>query len=173
MLADGWDATVTMAQVAERLAMAKPTLYRLVGSKEKLTRACVEAETERLLGHLHGALSDDHTPSLPGLKEAVRAVERYAADSPGGFRLLFECRGPYAQAALSRLEASLAGLLRRAGQAAGSPPRRPDLLASALLGAAAAVVSRGLAQGGAIDAEVVARDFGAALKPRATAAPDG
>lgn len=168
VLAEGWGATVTMAQVAASLGLAKPTLYRLAGSKDELVRICVDAETERLLDHLHRALSGlDGAPALELAAEGLRAVERYAADSPGGFRLLFERRGPDAHEALTRLEARLADLLRRNAQQAGRSPQRPDLLAAALLGAATAVVSRGLAQGRAIDAEVVAADFGAALGPPA------
>ena len=165
VLADGWGPTVTMAQVAARLGLAKPTLYRLAGSKEELVRICVDAETERLLDHLHRAMSGlDGAAALELAAEGLRAVERYAADSPGGFRLLFEQRGPHAHEALARLEARLADLLRRNAQQAGRSPRHPDLLAAALLGAAASIVSRGLAQGRAIDAEVVAADFSAALE---------
>lgn len=168
VLAEGWGPTVTMSQVAARLGVAKPTLYRLAGSKEGLVRICVDAETERLLDHLHRSLSGlEGAAALELATEGLRAVERYAADSPGGFRLLFERRGPDAYEALNRLEARLADLLRRNAQHAGRSPKRPDLLASALLGAAAAVVSRGLAQGRAIDAEVVAADFSAALEPSA------
>jgi AcrR family transcriptional regulator len=164
VLASGWGTTVTMAQVANSLGVAKPTLYRLAHSKEELLRACVDAEMERLLDHLHGSLSElDGAAALEMAAEGLRAVERYAADSPGGFRLLFECRGPHSQDALSRLEARLAELLRRNAQQAGRSPKHPDLLASALLGAATAIVSRALAQGAVIDAEAVAADFSAAL----------
>jgi AcrR family transcriptional regulator len=147
--------------------LAKPTLYRLAGSKEALLRACVDAEAERLLDHLHGALSE-----LDGLAESgvivagLDAVERYADDSPGGFRLLFEHRGREATQALSRVEARLANLLRVSAQRSGDTPGRPDLLAAALLGACAAVVSRALAQGGAVDAGAVAEDLGIVLARR-------
>ena len=145
VLAEGWGATVTMAQVAARLGVAKPTLYRLAGSKEQLVRACVDAEAERLLDHLHGTLAEmDGAPALELATAGLRAVEAYARDSPGGFRLLFERRGPEAHEAVGRLEARLADLLRRNAHQAGPWPDRPDLLAAALLGGAAAVVSREL-----------------------------
>jgi AcrR family transcriptional regulator len=121
VLADG-DAT--MAQVAGRLGVAKPTLYKLAGSRDALVRACVETEAERLLGHLH-----QHPI-------AVRAVAAFAQDSPGGFRLLFERRGPEAGEAVRRVETQLAEL-------AECDPLR----AAAQLGAAAAVVSRARATG--------------------------
>jgi AcrR family transcriptional regulator len=165
VLAEGWEPTVTMAQVASRLGLAKPTLYRLASSKEELVRICVDAETERLLEHLHHALSQlDGADALALAAEGLRAVERFAADSPGGFRLLFAQRGPHAHEALTRVEGRLADLLRRNARQAGRAPKRPDLLAAALWGAAAAVVSRAVAQDRAVDAEVVTADFTAALE---------
>jgi AcrR family transcriptional regulator len=139
VLADG---EVTMAEVAGRLGVAKPTLYKLAGSRSELVRACIETETERLLGHLHERARADG-----GLADTVRAMEAYAEDSPGGFRLLFERRGDEVEAALRRIETRLAELLRRP---------HAELLAAALLGAAAAVVSRSRADGVAVDADAVA-----------------
>jgi AcrR family transcriptional regulator len=118
------DGDLTMAQVAEGLGVAKPTLYKLAGSRDALLRACVETEAERLLGHLH-----DHP-------DPVRAVAAFAEDSPGGFRLLFERRGPEAGEAVRRVETRLA-------QLAGCDVLR----AAARLGGAAAVVSRARADG--------------------------
>jgi AcrR family transcriptional regulator len=164
-LAEGWEPSITMAEVAGRLGVAKPTLYRLAGSKAALVRACVDAEMERLLDHMHGALTASAGASALELAaEALRAVDRYAADSPGGFRLLFERRGPDAQAAIARLETRLTELLRRSAQQAGRSPVRPDLLAAGLLGATAAIVSRGLADAGPVEASVVAADLMAALE---------
>ena len=122
VLADG---DVTMAEVAQRLGVAKPTLYKLAGSRDELVRACVETEAERLLGHLHERPDD-----------VVRAVAAFADDSPGGFRLLFERRGPQADEAVRRAETRLAELARC-----------DELRAAALLGGAAAVVSRARADG--------------------------
>jgi len=144
VLADG---DPTMSEIAERLGVAKPTLYKLAGSKDELIRACIEAETERVAGHLHDRLSGASGAWVP---EALRAIAAYAEDSPGGFRLLFERRGPDVQDALRRLEARLAELLRRRA------PAHPDLLAAALLGAAAAVVSRAHADGRVVDADALA-----------------
>ena len=136
-LAEGPD--VTMSDVAAQLGVAKPTLYRLAGSKEQLVRACVDAEAERLVDHLHGCLGGaDAAAAIDVLTGAVRAVERYADDSPGGFRLLFQRRGPESQAAIRRIESQLAALLRRGGRAAEGL----DVVAAGLLGAATAVVAR-------------------------------
>src|SRR3954447_894335 len=121
VLADG---EVTMSEVAGRLGVAKPTLYKLAGSRDALVRTCVETEAERLLGHLHA--HDD----------AARAMAAYADDSRGGFRLLFGRRDAVAQEAVRRLETRLAQL--RGMSALG---------AAAELGAAAAVVTRARADG--------------------------
>jgi AcrR family transcriptional regulator len=144
VLADG-DAT--MAQIAARLGVAKPTLYKLAGSRDELIRACVEAETERVLGHLHERLSG---ADRAWASATLCAVDAYAEESPGGFRLLFERRGPDVQHALRRLEARVAELVRRRA------PDRPELVAAALLGAAAAVVSRARADGRGVDPEALA-----------------
>src|SRR3954469_3474769 len=121
VLADG---EVTMSEVAGRLGVAKPTLYKLAGSRDELVRTCVETEAERLLGHLH-----DHG-------DVVGAVAAYADDSPGGFRLLFGRRDAIAQEAVRRLETRLAELRGRSA-----------LAAAAELGAAAAIVTRARADG--------------------------
>jgi AcrR family transcriptional regulator len=126
VLADGG---ATMADVARRLGVAKPTLYKLAGSREELLRACVEAETERLLGHLHA----EGAAELAGV---VRAVDAYERDSPGGFRLL---RRPEAAGARRRVEARLGG----------------DVRAAALLGAAIAAVSRAREQGCTVEIEAL------------------
>jgi AcrR family transcriptional regulator len=120
------DDGVTMAEVAARLGMAKPTLYRLAQSKDALRRACLDAEAERLLGHLHATLDEDDP-----LGGALHAMSAFAGESPGGFRLLFA--RPAADV-VDRLEQRVAEQLR--GR------EHPDLLAAAVLGAAAAVVSR-------------------------------
>ena len=126
-----------MAEVATELGVAKPTLYRLAGSKDQLVRACVDLEAERLLGHLH-AVDMEATSALATMSATLDAMRRFAQDSPGGFRLLFERRGPEAQQAVARVEAGLAALLRRNGQ----PAERLEIVAAGLLGAASAVVSR-------------------------------
>ena len=128
-------ASLTMAGVARSLGLAKPTLYRLAGSRDELVAACVEAEAERLHERLHRAFADD----VPAAA-ALRAVTEFADDSPGGFELLFGRRHPEARPALRRLEDRLADLIRRATP--DDPPARPDLSAAALLGASAGVAAR-------------------------------
>lgn len=146
MLAEDHADRVTMAQIAARIGMAKPTLYRLAGSKAELQRACVEAECERVLELLHPAMAPA-TPDEGLLLRGVRALQRYARDSPGGFRLLFERGLPDTDAALRRLEHRVADQLRRGAGPARRGSAAPELVAAALLGAAAAVVSRAVYDG--------------------------
>src|SRR6266511_5407149 len=56
----------TMAVIARRLDVAKPTLYRMAGSREELVQICIDAEAERLLEQLHRA---------HGLRGLVRVAE--------------------------------------------------------------------------------------------------
>jgi AcrR family transcriptional regulator len=121
----------TMAAIARRLDVAKPTLYRMAGSREELVQICVDAEAERLLEQLHGA---------HGLGGFLRFVE----DSPAGFLLLFGGRHPEARQAVRRVENRLRDVLRRELRAAGEPVRRAELLAAGLLGLVAAVARRAL-----------------------------
>src|SRR5689334_15499131 len=93
------DGEPTMTEVAARLGMAKPTLFKLAGSRAELVRSCVETEAERALGHLY-----EHAGPAASLADVTAALDAYARDSPGGFRLLFEQRGPAVEASLRRLE---------------------------------------------------------------------
>ena len=130
-LAEGDGTTPSMAAIARAVGVAKPTLYRLAGSRAELIRLCVDAEAERLLGHLH----EMRAPSADGV---AAAVERFAAESPGGAALLFGGRHPEARPAVRRIEDRLADLLRRADPAL----ERPPIEAARLLGAAAGAIRR-------------------------------
>jgi AcrR family transcriptional regulator len=127
---------VTMAEVAARAGVAKPTLYRLAGSKQQLVDTCIDAEAERLIGHLHeqfALAADDET----AIAVVLAAVAAFAQDSAGGFALLFEQRLHGSLPRIRRAESSLAALLRSADN--------PETTAAAILGMAAAAVSRTLA----------------------------
>ena len=87
---------------------------------------------------------------MPRAPDGARENGFDSALRRGGLAKLFERRGPDVQDALRRLEARLAELLRRRA------PAHPDLLAAALLGAAAAVVSRAHADGRVVDADALA-----------------
>jgi AcrR family transcriptional regulator len=120
--------TATMAAIARRLDVAKPTLYRMAGSREELVQLCVDAEAERLLEQLHRA-------------DGVGGLLAFVEDSPAGFRLLFDGRHPQARQAVRRVENRLGDDLRRQG----AP--QAQLLAAGLIGLAAAVARRALEDG--------------------------
>lgn len=124
----------TMAEIARRLEVAKPTLYRMAGSREELVQLCVDAEAERLLERIHGA-------------QGLAGFLRFAEDSPAGFALLFGGRHPQARQAVRRVENRMRDVLRRELRAAGRPVRRAELLAAGLLGLVSGVARRALEDG--------------------------
>jgi AcrR family transcriptional regulator len=120
----------TMAAIARRLDVAKPTLYRMAGSRDELVQLCIDAEAERLLEHVH--------------RDGLRGFLAFADDSRAGYLLLFGGRYPEARQAVRRVENRMHDVLRRRLRAAGRSARRAELLAAALLGLAAGVARRAL-----------------------------
>ena len=142
-LAEHPGPSITMAQIAARLRVAKPTLYKLAGSKAELLAACLDAEAERLLDHLREATS---------ATELLAALDRYRADSPGGFGLLLERPATGADVRVRRAEAWLADVLGR-----------PPAIAAALLHACARIVVAERREGRPVDAALLAGQLRAAL----------
>ncbi|MGN6188644.1 MAG: TetR/AcrR family transcriptional regulator [Conexibacter sp.] len=124
--------TASMAAIARRLEVAKPTLYRMAGSREELVQLCVDAEAERLLEHLHRA-------------GGVGGFLAFVEDSPAGFTLLFDGRHPQARQAVRRVENRLGEDLRRQGVA------QPQTRAAGLLGLAAGAARRALEDGAPLE----------------------
>lgn len=122
----------TMAAIARRLEVAKPTLYRMAGSRDELVQLCVDAEAERLLEQLHRA---------GGISGFLGFVE----DSPAGFTLLFGGRHPQARQAVRRVENRLGDDLRRQGVP------QAQTLAAGLIGLAAGVARRAIEDGTPVD----------------------
>jgi AcrR family transcriptional regulator len=120
--------SASMAAIARRLDVAKPTLYRMAGSREELVQLCVDAEAERLLEQIHRA-------------GGVDGFLAFVADSPAGFTLLFGGAHPRARQAVRRVENRLHDDLRRRGVADA------QTLAAGLLGLAAGVARRALEDG--------------------------
>jgi len=120
--------SATMASIARRLEVAKPTLYRMAGSREELVQLCVDAEAERLLEQLHRA---------GGIAGFLAFVE----DSPAGFTLLFGGRHPQARQAVRRVENRLRDDMHRRGVP------QAQSVAAGLLGLAASVARRALEDG--------------------------
>jgi AcrR family transcriptional regulator len=122
----------TMAAIARRLDVAKPTLYRMAGSREELVQICVDAEAERLLEQLHRA-------------GGIAGFPRFVEDSPAGFLLLFGGRYSEARQAVRRVENRVCEDLRRRGVP------HAQALAAGLLGLAVGVARRALEDGVSVD----------------------
>ena len=140
VLADPALERPSMDAIARRLGVAKPTLYRMAGTREELVALSVDAEAERLLEHVH--------------RSGVTGVFDFAGDSPAGFTLLFGGRRPEARSAVRRVEARLAATLPDAVES-------PDAVAAGLLGLAAGVASRALEDGALGEPERLRSDFDA------------
>jgi AcrR family transcriptional regulator len=79
-----------MIELAHAARVAKPTLYRVHGSKDALFLACVEAEVEQLLERLYAAWARRRDASLDAaLAGLARALLAHADERPDAFRLLF------------------------------------------------------------------------------------
>ena len=128
----------SMGDLARHLGVAKPTLYRMGGSREELISLAIDAEAERLLEHVH--------------RDGLRGVFGFAADSPAGFVLLFGDRYPEARLAMRRVENRL-----QLEIGAGNH----DLAAAGLLGMVAGIARRALEDGGLADPERLGSDFDA------------
>ena len=124
-----------MAAIARHLGVAKPTLYRMAGSREELIALTIDAEAERLLEaiHHHGA---------PGLF-------RFVEERPAGFLLLFGGRYPHARQAVRRVEHRV---------------KAPAPAAAAFIAGAAAIALLTLESGGRATAERLRSDFDDAAK---------
>jgi AcrR family transcriptional regulator len=125
-----------MARIARRLGVAKPTLYRMAGSREELIAISIDAEAERLLETVH--------------RDGPAGFFAFAEDAPAGFLLLFGGRYPESRQAVRRVENMLARTLRE-----GCPD--PGLAAAVFVSAAAAVVLRAIESGRPLTVERVER----------------
>lgn len=135
----------TSAEIARCAGVAKPTVYAHAGSKDGAFLACVEAEVERLLSGLSDAELDTRAlPAHARIAALARAIISHGQANPAAARLLHltarHSRSTVAaevDAALARLPARLASILRRHTTAACA-----ERIAPALLGAAAALALR-------------------------------
>lgn len=132
-----------MGAIARRLRVAKPTLYRMAGSRDELIALSIDAEAERLLEAVH--------------RDGPEGFFAFAEEAPAGFLLLFGGRYPQARQAVLRVELMIARSLRAAGPAAG-------LGAAAFVATAAALASRATMAGRPPQAERLRSDFDAAAK---------
>ena len=136
-----------MDVIARHLAVAKPTLYRMAGTREALIRLAVDSEAERLLEAIH--------------RTGVAGLFTFAADSPAGFALLFGGRYAEARPAVRRVENRLREDLMR-GPRSGRLPA--DLVAAGLLGLAAGLTRREIEEQGEAAPERLRSAFDAVAK---------
>jgi AcrR family transcriptional regulator len=164
----------TSEAIARCAGVAKPTVYAHGGSKEAVFLACVEAEVERLLSEISQAdLQTRASPARGRIAALAEAIMDHGHVHPAAARLLHvtarhSASGVAADvdAALARLPARLASILRR-----DTTPSCADRVAPALLGAAAALALNGGAPGSPErDAALLGGAFAAALEPAADAA---
>jgi AcrR family transcriptional regulator len=153
----------TMHGIARRLDVAKPTLYRMAGSREELIGICVDAEAERLLAQIHGGLGPPGSSPAERLAEGFRRFFRFVEDSPAGFLLLFGGRYPEARQAVRRVENRLRDILRRETREAGGEGTHAEVLAAGLLGLAAGVARRAIEDGVPLDSPRLPAILGRAL----------
>jgi AcrR family transcriptional regulator len=149
--------------------VAKPTVYAHGGSKDAVLLACVEAEVERLLSQLADA--DLRTRLLPArarLAALAGAIIEHGSAQPAAARLLHQTArhmtstvAADVDAALARLPARMASILRR-----DTTPACAGVIAPALLGAAGALALGDRRPGGAEqDAALLGTAFAAVLEP--------
>jgi len=135
----------SMASVARRLGVAKPTLYRMAGSRQELISISIDAEAERLLEHIGSA--------------GIAGFFRFAPDSPAGFVLLFGDRYPEARQAVRRVENRLRLAVTREGEVS-----HPDVVAAGLLGLIAGLARRALEDGTPAEPERLRSDLDVVAK---------
>lgn len=164
---DGLHGT-TGTQIARAAGVAKPTVYAHGNSKDAVFLACVEAEVERLLGCLTQAeLATQRAPARARLAGLADAILAHGRETPAAARLLHQtarhtCSAVAADvdAALARLPARLAAILRR-----DTTPACADRIAPALLGAAAALALRAPATDASSEAVMLGDAFAVVLEP--------
>jgi AcrR family transcriptional regulator len=144
-LESGYDGT-SMQAVADQAGVTKPVVYACFPSKDKLFRALLAREEERILGEIQAAfenadLSDPESTLIEGFTGFLRAVN----DSPDVYRLIFLGEGGGNAAVARRIQLGreeqirqLSGLARswlevRAPQGDGGRKQAAELEATAEL----------------------------------------
>jgi AcrR family transcriptional regulator len=153
----------TMDAIARRIGVAKPTLYRMAGSREELIAICVDAEAERLLAQMHQGFGPAEAAPAERLAVGFGRFFRFVEESPAGFLLLFGGRHPEARQAVRRVENRLRDIVQRETRAAGRSAVHAEVLAAGLLGLAAGVARRAVEDGVPLDSARLPGILGRAL----------
>jgi AcrR family transcriptional regulator len=95
----------SMQAVAEHAGVTKPVVYACFPSKDKLFRALLRREEERILGEIQGAFADaDLADPETTLTEGFTAFLRAVAASPHVYRLIFLQEGGGNMAVARRIQ---------------------------------------------------------------------
>jgi AcrR family transcriptional regulator len=103
-LEHGYEGT-SMQAVAEQAGVTKPVVYACFPSKEKLFRALLRREEERILGEINAAFADADLDDVERtLKEGFSAFLHAVAASPDVYRLIFFQEGGGNAAIANRIQ---------------------------------------------------------------------
>jgi AcrR family transcriptional regulator len=133
-------ASSSMDELARRVGVSKPVIYDLVGSKEQLFSALVEAEAHALAAEVEGAVTTDTEPTTR-LYSGALAFFRFAARRRAAWDALYTADGAPVSAELTQVRRfharAIAALLARGAEDLGKPtdPLLLDAAAQAINGA--------------------------------------
>lgn len=133
-------AQSSMDELARRVGVSKPVIYDLVGSKEQLFGALVEAEAQALAAEVEGAVTTDTEPTQR-LYAGALAFFRFAERRRAAWDALYTADGAPVSAELTQVRRfharAIAALLARGAEDLGKPadPLLLDASAQAINGA--------------------------------------
>jgi AcrR family transcriptional regulator len=134
LFADRGFQDTSMDDLAARAGVSKPVIYGLVGDKERLFRACVEAVTDELSSRIRAAMRAERHPEA-SLRAGSRAFYTFVAEAgPCWERLLTNEGGPVnteLMAARHRQADVVAELLGELLDTMGTPVDRAEVEAMA------------------------------------------
>ena len=110
-------AGTSMEAIASAAGVTKPVVYECYPGKEKLFRALLEREEQRLLAALEAALpiESDLADTERALTAGFTALLHAAADAPSSWRVVFVSEHGYEPAVASRVRQARDGLVAQLG----------------------------------------------------------
>ncbi len=136
-------AGTSMEAIASAAGVTKPVVYECYPGKEKLFRALLGREEERLLGALSAALpsEEDLADTERALTTGFTALLRAAAEAPSSWRVVFISEHGYESTVAGRVRQARDGVVARLGEllrsylaetGAKEPGRKAPVLAEVL-----------------------------------------
>jgi len=139
---DGYHGAA-MEKIASAAGVTKPVLYQHFEGKKELYVALLEADMDRLLGQVTGAI--DGSEGVARIEKGLGAYFNYIEDNVDSFRLLFrETMGadPEFREAIDRFHDAAAGSIGAIIlEETGKPQAESELLARGLMGMAEAAAT--------------------------------